>query len=204
MWRRWCWAWPSFRRGRRCPKCRSCPLTCEVEMKRRDFLAAMGGAAMAARAQTRQTPNIVMIYADDVGYGDISCYGAHRVKTPNLDRLAAGGVRFTNAHSSSATCTPSRYTLLTGEYAWRKPGTNVLPGDARLIIEPGRYTLPAMLKQADYHTGVVGKWHLGLGKGNLDWNGEIAPGPLELGFDESFIFPATGDRVPCVYVEGRR
>lgn len=161
-------------------------------------------AALRARAATPRRPNIVYVYADDLGYGDVSCYGATRVKTPNIDRAAASGVRFTHAHSTSATCTPSRYSLLTGEYAWRKPGTGVLPGDARLIIEPGRFTLPAMLKQAGYRTGVVGKWHLGLGNGNIDWNREIAPGPLEIGFDESFIMPATGDRVPNVFVEGRR
>ncbi|WP_394766719.1 arylsulfatase [uncultured Paludibaculum sp.] len=158
------------------------------------------GRAMAAP----QRPNIVYIYADDCGYGDLSCYGATRVKTPNLDRLAASGVRFTNAHSPSATCTPSRYALLTGEYAWRRKGTGILPGDASTIIEPGRYTLPAMLKKSGYSTGAVGKWHLGLGKGNLDWNGEIKPGPQDIGFDYSFLIPATGDRVPCVYVENRR
>jgi arylsulfatase A-like enzyme len=145
-----------------------------------------------------------LIYADDVGYGDLSCYGATRVRTPNLDRLAAGGVRFTNAHSTSATCTPSRYSLLTGEYAWRKRGTGVLPGDASLIVPTDRETLPAMLQKQGYRTGVVGKWHLGMGSGNVDWNGEIRPGPLEVGFDYSFIMPATGDRVPCVYVEDRR
>jgi arylsulfatase A-like enzyme len=175
-------------------------------MNRRSFLTAMGGGALAATAQQTRpaAPNIVMIYADDVGYGDIACYGARRVKTPNLDRLAAGGVRFTNAHASSATCTPSRYTLLTGEYAWRKPGTGVLPGDARLIVPRDRETLPAMLHRQGYRTGAVGKWHLGLGDGNIDWNGEIRPGPLEVGFDYSFIIPATGDRVPCVFVENHR
>src|SRR5207249_5456508 len=162
-------------------------------MHRRTFLQTLAGAA-AAQTRTPVKPNIVLIYADDVGYGDLSCYGATRVRTPNLDRLAAGGVRFTNAHASSATCTPSRYSLLTGEYAWRKTGTGVLPGDAALIIEPGRTTFPSMLKQAGYHTGVIGKWDLGLGSGSLDWNGEIKPGPLEVGFDESFIIPATGDR----------
>jgi len=159
-------------------------------------------AALPARATAR--PNIVVILADDVGYGDLGCYGATRVKTPNLDRLAARGVRFTDAHSSSATCTPTRYSLMTGEYAWRKKGTNILPGDAALIVEPGRSTLASVLKQAGYTTGCVGKWHLGLGSGQIDWNGEIAPGPLEIGFDYSFIIPATGDRVPCVYVENRR
>src|SRR5438445_6509191 len=116
-------------------------------MKRREFLkttALAGAPAAIYAAAQRPKPNIVFIYADDVGYGDLSCYGATRVRTPNLDRLGAGGVRFTNAHASSATCTPSRYSMLTGEYAWRKRGTNVLPGDASLIIEPGRPTLPSM------------------------------------------------------------
>src|SRR3954451_13766155 len=149
-------------------------------------------------------PNIVIIYADDLGFGDVSCQGARPGLTPNIDRLAAQGLRFTDAHASSATCTPSRYALLTGEYPWRRKGTGVLPGDARLIIEPGRATVASVLKGAGYRTGVVGKWYLGLGGEALDWNGEIRPGPLELGFDECFIMAATGDRVPCVYVRGRR
>ena len=145
-------------------------------------------------------PNIILIYADDLGYGDVGCYGATRVRTPNIDRLAREGLRFTDAHAASSTCTPSRYALLTGEYAWRRKGTSVLPGDAALIIEPRRETLPAMLKRAGLATGVVGKWHLGLGTGSIDWNGAIKPGPLEIGFDESFIMAATGDRVPCVFI----
>ncbi|MDR2171154.1 MAG: arylsulfatase [Planctomycetaceae bacterium] len=153
-----------------------------------------------------EKPNIVLILADDLGYGDVSCYGATRVKTPNIDRLANEGIRFTDAHSVAATCTPSRFALISGIYPWRKSGTGILPGNAPLIIPPKSITLPSILKQAGYVNGVVGKWHLGLGtpQSPADWNGEIKPGPLEIGFDYSFIIPATGDRVPCVFVENHR
>jgi len=168
-----------------------------------------GGAERAHAANDQgaaapKSPNIVIIYADDLGYGDVSCYGATKIRTPNIDRLASQGLRFLNAHAPSATCTPSRYAMLTGEYAWRKKGTGVLPGDAALIIRPGRTTLASMLQKAGYAAGVVGKWHLGLGEKGLDWNGDISPGPLDIGFDYCFLIPATGDRVPCVYVENRR
>jgi len=149
-------------------------------------------------------PNIIIIYADDLGYGDVSCYGATKIKTPNIDKLSEQGMRFMNAHATSATCTPSRYSLLTGEYAWRRKDTDIAPGNAAALIKPGKPTLPLMLQNAGYKTGVVGKWHLGLGnEGGPDWNKEISPGPLEIGFSYSFLIPATGDRVPCVFVENR-
>lgn len=161
------------------------------------------GIVVNLAAQTKPVkPNVILIYADDLGYGDVSCYGATKIKTPNLDRLANGGIRFTNAHATSATCTPSRYALMTGQYPWRKSGTDILPGDAALIIPTDKTTLPSLFQQAGYKTGLVGKWHLGLGNAvQKNWNGEIKPGPNEVGFHYSFIFPATADRVPSVFVE---
>ncbi len=153
-----------------------------------------------------EKPNIIVILADDIGYGDLGCYGATTVKTPNLDRLAREGRRFTDAHSPASTCTPTRRALLTGTYSWRQqPGSSIAPGDAPLLIPPGTVTLPSILKQAGYTTGLVGKWHLGLGgEGGPDWNTDIKPGPLDLGFDDTFHMAATGDRVPCVYIQNRR
>lgn len=146
-------------------------------------------------------PNIVFIYADDLGYGDTSAYGATEISTPNIDKLANGGIRFTNGYASSATCTPSRYALLTGTYPWRNKNAKILPGTAPLLIDTTQATIPKMLKSKGYHTGIVGKWHLGLGNGNVNWNQHIAPGPNEVGFDYSFIMAATQDRVPTVYIK---
>ncbi len=152
----------------------------------------------------QRPPNVILIYADDLGYGDLGCYGAEKLKTPHLDQLAKQGRRFTNAHATSATCTPSRYGLMTGQYPWRKSGTGVLPGDAALILPPGHTTLATLFQKAAYTTGVVGKWHLGLGESReKNWNGPIVPGPREVGFDYSFIFPATADRVPTVFLENQ-
>lgn len=147
-------------------------------------------------------PNIVIFYIDDLGYGDVGAYGSQAVSTPNIDKMAANGLRLTDAHSSSATCTPSRYSLLTGTYAFRND-VSILPGDAPLLIDTEMPTLPKMLQEEGYKTAVVGKWHLGLGNGDINWNKEIAPGPREVGFDYSFLIPATGDRVPTVYMENQ-
>jgi arylsulfatase A-like enzyme len=161
---------------------------------------------LASPLLAAEKPNIVLIYADDLGYGDLGCYGAKAVPTPHLDRLAAGGLRFTAAYATSSTCTPSRYALLTGNYPWRKKGNEILPGDAAMVIPPGSTTVASVLRDAGYRTGVVGKWHLGLGTAAepVDWNGEIKAGPLQLGFDHCFIMAATGDRVPSVFVENNR
>ena len=166
------------------------------------IITAFTAAGQNASKPNITRPNVIYIYADDLGYGDLSCYGATKIHTPNVDKIAAAGIRFTNGHCTSATCTPSRYALMTGEYPWRKKGTGILPGDAALIIPTDRTTLPNMFKKAGYKTGIVGKWHLGLGNAVAkDWNGEVKPGPNEVGFDYSFIFPATADRVPTVFLE---
>ena len=173
-------------------------------MKPLRLLAAFLLAAAVAHSADR--PNVIFLLADDIGYADLSCYGAKHAKTPNLDRLAAQGCRFTDAHSPASTCTPTRRAFLTGVYSWRQvPGSSIAPGDAPLSIPVGTPTVASIMQQAGYRTGVVGKWHIGLGpEGGPDWNGDIRPGPLEIGFDSSFIMAATGDRVPTVYVENHR
>ena len=154
-------------------------------------------------AQECERPNVVLIYADDLGYGDLGCYGAKGVATPNADSLAKGGLRFTNAHSVASTSTPSRYALLTGEYPWRKSGTDVAAGDAAMIISPGQYTVADAFKDAGYATAAFGKWHLGLGaeSGRQNWNKPLTPALADIGFDYSYIMAATADRVPCVFIE---
>lgn len=147
------------------------------------------------------SPNVVVIYLDDLGYGDVGAYGATALKTPNIDNLAKNGIMFTDGHASSATCTPSRYALLTGMYPWRNKNAKILPGTAPLLIDTEQQTLPKMLKEQGYHTAIVGKWHLGLGDGVVDWNTKISPGPNEVGFDYAYIMAATQDRVPTVYIE---
>ncbi len=159
----------------------------------------------AAEAADSRRPNVVVIMADDLGYGDVSCYGATEIDTPHIDALAASGCRFTNGYCSASTCTPTRYSFLTGTYAFRGERTGIAPPNSPAIIQPGTVTVASLLNDAGYATAVIGKWHLGLGGSDgPDWNGELRPGPLEIGFDSCFLLPTTNDRVPQVFVENAR
>ena len=151
--------------------------------------------------ETGIKPNIIIVYMDDLGYGDVSYNGATKLQTPNIDAMAMAGMRFNNGYATSATCTPSRYALLTGVYPWREKRAKILPGTAPLIIGAQQMTIPKMLKQQGYQTAIIGKWHLGLGNGNVNWNELVSPGPNQVGFDYSYILAATQDRVPTVYIE---
>jgi arylsulfatase A-like enzyme len=157
---------------------------------------------------TEQPPNVVLIFADDLGYGDLGCYGATKVQTPNIDRLAAEGRRFTDAHSVSAVCTPSRYALLTGEYPLRASGGRGVWGPASitspLLIDTGKITIADVFKNSGYDTAVVGKWHLGFKEGANNWQEPLRPGPQDLGFDYYFGMPVVNSAPPYVYVENDR
>lgn len=161
---------------------------------------------LAEKSQLQaERPNVIVIMADDLGYGDVSCYGATALQTPNIDQLAAEGQRFTSGYCSASTCTPTRYSFLTGTYAFRGKRTGIAPPNAPAIIKPGTETVASLLQRAGYTTAVIGKWHLGLGgDSGPDWNGELKPGPLEIGFDTCFLLPTTNDRVPQVYVHDHR
>ncbi len=166
------------------------------------FLVSM--LLFSSPAYAQQKPNVIIIYADDLGYGDLGSYGATKINTPNLDQLAKEGIRFTNAHAAAATCTPSRYAMLTGQYPWRR-NARVLAGDAPLLIDTNTFTLQKLFQIQGYSTAIIGKWHLGLGgETGKNWNAEIIPGPRETGFDYSFIFPATADRVPTIFLENQK
>lgn len=169
-------------------------------------LLTLVATASATMAQTSTRPNVILILSDDLGWGDLSCYGAHRVSTPNVDDIANHGIRFTNAHASASTSTPSRYGILTGSYPFRKQGTDVAAGNAGMIISPDQYTLADVFHNAGYRTAAIGKWHLGLGSktAEQDWNGTLDQTPCDLGFDYHYIMAATADRVPCVFVEQGR
>ena len=150
---------------------------------------------------TADHPNVVLVFADDLGYGDLSCYGATKVQTPNIDRLAKEGRRFTDAHSASAVCTPSRYALLTGEYPFRMGIWGPCSHRQPLLIDTNKLTLAKMFKNAGYATSCFGKWHLGFGTGPTDWTKPLKPGPLEVGFDYYFGVPKVNSGFPYVYVE---
>ena len=172
------------------------------------LLAAGTASAAAQRTVSHRAarPNVILIVADDLGYGDLSCYGARRVHTPHVDALARSGLRFTAAHACASTSTPARYGLLTGEYPFRREGTDVAAGNAGMIIRPEQYTMADMFRAAGYRTAAIGKWHLGLGSqtGAQDWNGELDVHLRDIGFDYSYIMAATADRVPCVFIENGR
>lgn len=185
--------------------------TIKTYMEQRLITLALLSSAMGASIPTMaqkagkhlNKPNVIIILADDLGYGDIECYGAKNVHTPNINRLAQSGIRFTNGHAVAATSTPSRYSLLTGEYAWRQEGTDVAPGNAGMIIKPSQFTMADMFKSKGYTTCAIGKWHLGLGDktGEQDWNAPLPQALGDIGFDYHYIMAATADRVPCVFIE---
>ncbi len=166
------------------------------------FIALTSLPSLHAADATK--PNIVVMIADDLGYGDISCNGSSTIQTPHIDRLAAEGRRFTSGYCSASTCTPTRFSLMTGTYALRVERTGIAAPNSESIIQPGTETIASLLKQKGYATAAIGKWHLGLGKGQPDWNGELNPGPLEIGFDHCLLLPTTNDRVPQVFVENHR
>lgn len=192
------------------PPLTSHPLTQMATMQRPRLhrllstMAVICGLAVHAEIRADESPNFIVIMADDLGYGDLSCYGATALSTPNIDRLAEQGRRFTSGYCSASTCTPTRYSMLTGTYAFRKKGTGIAPPNSPALIRPGTPTIASVLKSAGYKTAVIGKWHLGLGDDKPDWNGDLKPGPLEIGFDHCFLLPTTNDRVPQVYVSDHR
>ncbi len=177
-------------------------------MNRRQFCASLAAAAAGpALAQAPAPPNIIYVLADDLGWGDLGCYNPQSgIATPNANRLASQGVRFTDMHSPSAVCTPTRYGIMTGRYCWRTPLKNgVLWGYSPHLIERGRLAVPAMLKQRGYYTAGVGKWHLGFGTAEkVDYSKPLRPGPVDDGFDYYFGIPASLDMEPYLYFENDR
>ncbi len=189
-------------------------------MDRRDFLSLLGMTATSlalpgcsgaserlAGGQDRNNPNIIFIMADDMGYGDLGCYNKDsKIPTPNMDTLAAEGIRFTDAHSPSAVCTPTRYGVLTGRYCWRsRLKKGVLGGYSPALIEGGRMTVASLLKRHGYATACIGKWHLGLGNDKkTDFDKPLVPGPNAVGFDYFYGISASLDMPPYCYIENDR
>ena len=177
-------------------------------------LSAAGTLGLCAeKGNAASKPNVIVILADDLGYGDLSCYGATKISTPNIDRLATEGNKFINAYAPVSICSPSRYGLLAGRYVWRSsrhPLTGVMAVGAPLVFETNRLTLATLFKNRDYTTACIGKWHLGFGEGDnprlfYDWNQEeIKPGPLEVGFDYFFGLVGNTANEPRVYIENHR
>lgn len=169
--------------------------------------AIAGAAGCRPVRSASERPNIVIILADDLGYGDTGVYNsASKIPTPNIDRLAKDGMQFTDAHSPSAVCTPTRYGLLTGRYAWRTSlKRGVLGGYSPSLIEPRRMTLASLLRDQGYATAAIGKWHLGFGNDQkTDYARPLRPGPTTAGFDVFFGIPASLDMAPYLYVENDR
>ncbi|HET8548438.1 MAG TPA: arylsulfatase [Bryobacteraceae bacterium] len=177
-------------------------------MRRRDFLISAGATLTdASPAQPPALPNIVYVLADDLGWGDLRCYNAESaIPTPSADLLAKQGMRFTDMHSPSSVCTPTRYGIMTGRYCWRtRLRQGVLWGYDTNLIEPGRMTVPSLLKSRGYHTAGMGKWHLGLGSGErVDYTRQLRPSPVDHGFDHYFGIPASLDMEPYLYFENDR
>lgn len=168
----------------------------------RSFILSILLLIASGFAYSTEKPNVIIIYADDLGYGDLSCYGATQVKTPRIDSLATDGRKFTDGHSPSAVCTPSRYSLLTGEYPFKKGLYSPIFLKSPLIMSEDTYTIADLMKSAGYKTGIVGKWHLGFQKNNpVNWNAPLKPGPIELGFDYYYGVPTVNSHPPFVYVE---
>jgi len=181
------------------------------------FSGCAGDLRSSQSRKTLKTPNIVLILADDLGYGDPTCYKTEsKIPTPQIDGLAEQGIRFTDAHTPSGVCTPTRYGLLTGRYCWRsRLKQGVLNGYSEPLIETDRLTIASLLKRHGYNTGCIGKWHLGLGwatrdagtkaaAGNIDWSTPVTYGPPSLGFDYSYIIPASLDMDPYCWLENGR
>lgn len=195
------------------------------------WLALVVGCAVGAAdrdpngSTANSRPNLIYILCDDLGYGDVKCFNPNaKIPTPHIDRLAQEGMRLTDAHSSASVCTPTRYGIMTGRYNWRsRLKRGVLGGLSPLLIEPGRLTVPAFLKQHGYSTACIGKWHLGMdwarheGKSiselaiesadqvwNVDFTQPVRRGPHSVGFDYFFGISASLDMVPYTFIENDR